>query len=234
MRSLGVTLTLLASIAAAQGAQPEAAVSRAVDAPDAPPPPPAPLLEEQAPGPAVAPAFVENVLSWNPKTNTASVGLQHVPLPRDAFYALLGRPELSVESDRARTRRVWLFVGAGAVLAAGAITAAAMWSSLPNLNAGYCPASFANYNGPLCVEQYKTRMAIAPGALIAGIAGAALLSGFAVWSSPDVLTGDAAQSAVARYNAGLKQRVARSEGATLQLAPLVSPFGGGLLASGRF
>jgi hypothetical protein len=235
MRSLGLILSLAASVAAAQDLQPGATLSATVSAPQEPSAPPPPVLEELSPSIATTPAFAEHFLAWNPKTNTASVGVRHAPLGREEFYALVGRPELSLESERARTRRVWLFVGAGAALSAGTIAAVAMWTTLPNMNSRYCAASGANYNGPLCADQYKTKMAIAPAALVAGVAGAALLATLAIWSTPDVLTGDAAQVAVSRYNAGLKQRVARSDGGvTLRLSPLFLPSGGGLLATGGF
>lgn len=235
VRSLAIAVGLLASLAMAQPSDLSDAAAPPREVLSAPPPPVLPPdPSEAAPNPLLDPAFADNLLAWNPKTRTASVGLRHTPLARDAFYALLGQPELSVSSARALKRRVWLFVGAGAALAAGAVTAVAMWTSLPSLNGGYCTVDIANYNGPLCIEQYKAKMAIGAGALVAGVVGAALLSTFAMWSSPDVLQGDAAQAAVSRYNAGLRQRVARSDGVSLHLSPLLWPSGGGLLASGRF
>jgi hypothetical protein len=242
--SAALVLFLAASIA---GAQENAAPSQppappTAPAPAEPPPPPAPAEPSGAAPPAAAPSLIpqsfnEQFLTYDPTTSQAYRGKQRMPISREEFYTALGRPDLLQQSQGAASRRIVLGVSAGLVAAVAGTVAVISWSTLPDLNSGFCVASVENYNGDRCVNRYKSQQALAGASLLGGFTVASLLATFAYWSRPDVLSPDEAMAQVSKYNANLYQRLRSApqpSGALLEVTPYANLQGGGVLTTWRF
>ncbi|HLL81714.1 MAG TPA: hypothetical protein VK420_03645 [Longimicrobium sp.] len=245
--SAALVLFLAASVASAQenaapSPPPEPVTAPAPAEPPAPPPPPAPAEPSGAAPPAAAPslipqAFNEQYLTYDPKTAQAYRGKQRMPLSREEFYKALGRPDLLQMSEGTVSRRIVLGVSAGLVAAVGVTVAAVSWSTLPDLNSGFCVQSVDNYNSDRCVPRYKSKQALGAVSLVGGLGVASLLATFAYWSSPDVLAPDEALAQVSKYNAALYQRLRAApqpSGSLIEVIPYANLQGGGLLTTWRF
>ena len=199
--------------------------THAEEAPTPPPPPP-----EHTSLPR---EFLEQFLSFDPTSNQVLMGRQRRPLSRTEFFNLLGRPELVAQSESLSQQRVILGVTAGAVAAAGIITAAVAWGGLPDLNSSFCIASTENYNN-VCTSQYMQRQSLGAAGLVGGLTLGALFATFAYWADPNVLSADQTVALASQHNAALMQRArAAHQGTTpqLHLLPYATLQGGGLLTS---
>jgi hypothetical protein len=155
-------------------------------------------------------------------------GKERKPLTEPEFYRLIGREDLADEYG-ARDARRKMLIGAGALVALGAVAAGAIIGiqSQP----GLCTdADFAAFNA--CVSRHSdeahsgmvTGVAVAAGGLLVG--GALVLAG--ALTNPHPLDAVQMRALADGYNRQLKQKVG------VRLVPLVTPDTAGVALSLSF
>jgi hypothetical protein len=226
-----LTVLLLTSSARAEEPAPPVAASA-----EAPAPPPVAVSEETPAPPGakgrIPPAFMEKFLSYDDDADVALQGRARQRLSPAALYAALDRPDLIEKSRQAVQRRVILAVAAGVVLAAGVTTVVLTERAMPDLNHGFCVASFGNYNGVCVPKEQRLDTAMAVGA-VGGISLSALLATLAYWSSPAVLSNDEASALISQHNAELLKQL-RSENGKVRVVPYASAQGAGVVTTLMF
>jgi hypothetical protein len=208
--------------------------------PTEPPPPPADVAPAEAPPvPAPAPArakipeaFYREVLAWDTEAGHAVKGRQRAPMAREDFFREVGRVDLVDQSASLRTRRILLAVSAGAVLVAGTITSAVLFSNAGDLNSQFCTANVRNFND-VCTAHNKAYITGGAATLAGSLITASLLATFAYWSNPEVINDDEATRLVSAYNSNLLKRI-RGEQGSLKWLPVITTDGASLAVAGRF
>ena len=219
--ALFISCSLLAQAQTAEPVTPLPPPAEAVPTPSAPP------MPVVAPG--VPPSFVDSALRVD-RDNVITEGKAGTPVSHRELFTRLGRTDLLEKSDAAKTRRTALFIAAGGVLLAGAVTGIAFLATSPNLATPACENDVRVYND-ICVPKVREHTSIGVGSLVGGVVGALLLGGIAFLSDPRVLNADATSRLVGIYNAQLLRKL---RGETVTLVPVITNEGAAMSASLHF